>query len=202
MRADVNAAWDLAAHDISVVSYWLDAEPLSATAAGGSWLKAGNEDAVFATLGYPGGILLNLQSSWLSPCKVREITVVGEEGLLTFDDMSLSEPVRDPSQARSWRGRRPRVPRFLRFLPDGPGRGRDRGPEVRRPRAAQGGMRSLPRLQSSAARARSRGRSGLAVVRALEMIERALRANGREEPVAGRGPKPASRPPRRPWRSV
>jgi predicted dehydrogenase len=33
VRSDVNAAWDLAAHDLSIVSYWLDAEPLSATAA-------------------------------------------------------------------------------------------------------------------------------------------------------------------------
>src|SRR6185503_19944756 len=31
VRSDVNAAWDLAAHDISIVSYWLDAEPLCAT---------------------------------------------------------------------------------------------------------------------------------------------------------------------------
>jgi predicted dehydrogenase len=189
VRADVNAAWDLAAHDISVVSYWLDAEPLSATAAGGSWLKPGNEDAVFATLGYPGGILLNLQSSWLSPCKVRQITVVGEEGLLTFDDMSLSEPVRIHRKPARGAGDGPGYLDSFASFRTGPGEG-----EIEVPRFAgheplkaecdhfldciEGGQSPL-----------TGGRSGLAVVRALEMIERALRANGREEPVGRAGPE-------------
>ena len=45
-RVDVNAAWDLATHDISVANYWLDAEPVTASAVGGSWINPGIEDAV------------------------------------------------------------------------------------------------------------------------------------------------------------
>jgi predicted dehydrogenase len=94
IRMDVNAAWDLAAHDVAIVNDWLQATPSHAAAQGGSWINGGIEDAVFATLWYPGGVMAHLHVSWLSPRKVRDITVVGEKGMLTFDDMNLSEPLR------------------------------------------------------------------------------------------------------------
>ena len=94
IRVDVNAAWDLAAHDISIVNYWLSAAPTSVSAVGGRWINAGIEDAVVATLRYPNEVLVNLHVSWLNPRKARDITVVGERRMLTFDDMNLNEPLR------------------------------------------------------------------------------------------------------------
>src|SRR5262245_57399673 len=94
IRSDVNAAWDLAAHDVSIANYWLDAEPLTVSALGGTWINQGIEDAVFATLSYPQGVLVNLHASWVSPRKVRDITVVGEGRMLTLDDVNLHEPLR------------------------------------------------------------------------------------------------------------
>jgi predicted dehydrogenase len=94
VRVDVNSAWDLASHDISLANYWLEAEPISASAVGGAWINPGVEDAVFATLRYPGDIVVNLHASWLNPRKARDITVVGEQRMLTFDDVNLSEPLR------------------------------------------------------------------------------------------------------------
>ena len=41
VRVDVNAAWDLAAHDLSIANYWLNAEPLSVSASGGTWINQG-----------------------------------------------------------------------------------------------------------------------------------------------------------------
>ncbi len=94
IRVDVDAAWDLASHDISIANYWFGTVPRSASAVGGSWINDGIADAVFATLRYPNKVLVNLHVSWLSPRKVRTITVVGERLMLTFDDMDLSEPLR------------------------------------------------------------------------------------------------------------
>jgi predicted dehydrogenase len=90
----VNAAWDLASHDISIVNFWLGTEPIAASAVGGVYINSGLEDAVFATLRYPDDVLVNLHASWLNPRKAREITVVGDKQMLTFDDMNLNEPVR------------------------------------------------------------------------------------------------------------
>lgn len=94
IRVDVNAAFDLAAHDISLASYWLDAVPLSVTATGGSWINRGIEDAVFATLRYPNDVLVNLHASWLNPIKTRDIRIVGDKRMLTFDDVNTAEPLR------------------------------------------------------------------------------------------------------------
>lgn len=94
IRIDVDAAWDLAAHDISMASYWLDADPISVSAVGGSWINPGIADAVFATLRYESDVLVNLHASWLNPRKARDITLVGDKQMLTFDDVNLTEPIR------------------------------------------------------------------------------------------------------------
>jgi predicted dehydrogenase len=94
IRDDANAAWDLAAHDVSIANYWLKAEPVAVSAVGGRWINPGVEDAVFVTMRYPDNVLVNLHASWLSPRKVRDITVVGSRRMLTLDDMNLTEPVR------------------------------------------------------------------------------------------------------------
>jgi predicted dehydrogenase len=94
IRVDVNAAWDLASHDISIANYWLDSPPESVSAVGGTWVNSGLEDAVFATLRYPENVLVNLHVSWLNPRKARDITIVGEHKMITLDDLSLAEPIR------------------------------------------------------------------------------------------------------------
>lgn len=94
IRVDVNAAFDLAAHDISLANFWLDTDPLSVSATGGAWINSGIEDAVFATLRYPDDILVNLHASWLNPIKTRDIRVVGDKRMLTFDDVHQTEPLR------------------------------------------------------------------------------------------------------------
>ena len=94
IRVDVNAAFDLAAHDISLASYWLDALPVTVSATGGAWINEGIEDAIFATLRYPNDILVNLHASWLNPVKTRDIRIVGDKRMLTFDDVNPSEPLR------------------------------------------------------------------------------------------------------------
>ena len=94
IRLDVNAAWDLAAHDISIVDYWLGSGALTASAVGAAYINPGVQDVVFATLKYPNDVLVNLQASWLNPRKGRDITVVGDRQMLTFDDLNLAEPIR------------------------------------------------------------------------------------------------------------
>ncbi len=94
VRYDANALWDLAAHDISIFSYWVGENPQEVSARGGCYLNRGIEDVVYATLGYGGGVIAHVHASWLNPRKVREITVVGEKKMLVWNDMNLSEPIR------------------------------------------------------------------------------------------------------------
>ncbi|HWA08446.1 MAG TPA: Gfo/Idh/MocA family oxidoreductase [Opitutaceae bacterium] len=88
VRADVNALWNLAPHDISIFNFLLGAAPVAVTAQGADFLQPGIEDVVFATFEYPGGIRASLQVSWLDPQKVRKVTLVGSRRMVVYDDVA------------------------------------------------------------------------------------------------------------------
>ena len=93
IRQDVNAAMDLASHDLAIFGYLLGSLPESVSARGQAWFKPGVEDVVFASLHYPGQVLANIYVSWLDPRKVRRITVVGDAGMALFDDIDATAPL-------------------------------------------------------------------------------------------------------------
>ena len=183
IRVDVNAAWDLASHDISIANYWLDAEPVAASAVGGTWINDGIEDAVFATLRYPNGVLVNLHSSWLNPRKSRDIVVVGDHAMLTLDDMNLSEPLRIYDKGVTDETFRPGfVDTFASF------RASVREGSITIPKVSLGEpLRSECDHFLDCIRDGSRpvtgGPEAVAVVRALEAIERSVRNGGAEEQI-------------------
>lgn len=93
VRNDVNAAWDLASHDISIFNWLLEGEPVEVQAMGAAFLQPNIEDVVNITMRYPGNVLASIQCSWLDPKKVRQITIVGSKRMMTWDDLALSNPV-------------------------------------------------------------------------------------------------------------
>ena len=93
-RYDVNALWDLAPHDISIFNYLFDSRPVSVSARGQKCLKTSLEDLAFVTLEYPKDILVNIHVSWLDPRKVRQITIVGDQKMVVWDDLDSMGPVR------------------------------------------------------------------------------------------------------------
>jgi predicted dehydrogenase len=89
LRADENALWSLGAHDVSVVLYLADEEPVEVEAHGESYVRPGVEDVVFCFMRFPSGLTAHLHLSWLDPHKERRFTVVGSQKMATFDDMEL-----------------------------------------------------------------------------------------------------------------
>jgi predicted dehydrogenase len=94
IRQDVNALWDLAPHDISMILYLLDREPLQVVAQGESYLRDGTEDVVFLTLRLEDRVLANIHLSWLDPYKTRRLTIIGERRMIVFDDVAADEKLR------------------------------------------------------------------------------------------------------------
>src|SRR3954470_20925581 len=85
---------DLAPHDLSILLYWLD-EPVATVAASGrSVFQAGVPEAAFITLTFESGITANVQISWLSPRKIRDMTVVGSRRMVQYDDTGADEAIR------------------------------------------------------------------------------------------------------------
>ncbi|MCX5855683.1 MAG: Gfo/Idh/MocA family oxidoreductase [Deltaproteobacteria bacterium] len=89
IRSDVDALWNLAPHDISIIQYWLgNPTPLSVSRRGVDIIQNGIDDVVFMNILYPNKIMANIHVSWLDPNKVRSITVVGSKKMVVYDDMA------------------------------------------------------------------------------------------------------------------
>lgn len=89
IRSDVDALWNLAPHDISIIQYWLDnPEPSSVIRNGMDYVQNGVEDVVFMNIVYPNDVMANIHVSWLDPHKIRRMTVVGSKKMVVYDDIS------------------------------------------------------------------------------------------------------------------
>jgi predicted dehydrogenase len=89
VRSDVNAWWNLAPHDVSILLYLMDGElPVSVSATGVSYIQPGIEDVVFATLKWASGVTGHIHVSWLDPGKIRKMTLVGSRKMVVYDDVS------------------------------------------------------------------------------------------------------------------
>jgi UDP-2-acetamido-3-amino-2,3-dideoxy-glucuronate N-acetyltransferase len=86
-RADENALYSFAPHDVSLILSLLDDRlPESVRCVGGSWLKRGVADSTTTFLQFASGTLAQLYVSWLNPFKEQKLTVVGTHGMAVFDD--------------------------------------------------------------------------------------------------------------------
>jgi predicted dehydrogenase len=93
VRTNENALWSLGVHDLSVILYLLDEEPVDAVAHGRDFLTSGVEDVVFCYLRFPSGKIAHMHLSWLDPHKMRKLTVVGRDKMAVFDDMELERKI-------------------------------------------------------------------------------------------------------------
>jgi predicted dehydrogenase len=91
--SDINVAYDLATHDISIFNWLLGSEPEVVSATGASFVRSNIEDVAFVSMRYPGNVLTNIHVSWLDPKKVRQITVVGRRQMATWDDLQPTSPI-------------------------------------------------------------------------------------------------------------
>jgi predicted dehydrogenase len=89
IRSDVDALWNFAPHDISIIQYWLDdAEPISVVKRGIDYIQKSIDDVVFINILYPNKIMANIHVSWLDPHKVRSMTIVGSKKMVVYDDIA------------------------------------------------------------------------------------------------------------------
>ena len=89
IRSDIDALWNFAPHDISIIQYWLgNPEPVSVSRQGMAYMQDGIDDVVFLNLEYPGKIIANVHVSWLDPQKVRKMIIVGSRKMVVYDDIA------------------------------------------------------------------------------------------------------------------
>jgi predicted dehydrogenase len=93
-QRDLNVLWDLAPHDISILLFLLDEDPVSVSASGMKCAFNSIFDNVYVNLIFPNNILAHVHVSWIDPCKVRRVTVVGSQKMVVYNDMDNSEKIK------------------------------------------------------------------------------------------------------------
>jgi UDP-N-acetylglucosamine 3-dehydrogenase len=78
---DVGVTLDLATHDIDVMRYLADAEVEQVHAEMQRHIHSTHEDLVLGILRFSNGAIGMLDVNWLTPTKVRELSVTGEKGM-------------------------------------------------------------------------------------------------------------------------
>ena len=87
-RAVENALWSLGVHDVALFLDIVGEKPREIKVTGQQALQPGIEDDVYLHLSFPGGVFAHLHASWLWPEKRRRLTVIGEEGMLVYDEIA------------------------------------------------------------------------------------------------------------------
>jgi len=93
-QKDINVAWDLAPHDISIILHILDEFPTAVNCQGNDNVTKGIEDVTNMSLAFRNNRFATIQSSWLEPRKVREMTIVGTRRMILYDDVQTLEKIR------------------------------------------------------------------------------------------------------------
>lgn len=94
LQNDINVIWDLAPHDISIISYLLEKHPISVNAQGRSHYGKEHEEVAMTSLNYDNGTIAFLHTSWLDPNKIRKMVFVGSKKMLVYDDVSPNEKIK------------------------------------------------------------------------------------------------------------
>lgn len=93
-QRDINVAWDLAPHDISIVLHIMNEAPVSVNCNGSAHVTPGVEDVTMMFLGFSKSRSALIHSSWLDPRKIREMTIVGSKRMIVYDDVAPLEKIR------------------------------------------------------------------------------------------------------------
>ena len=178
-QQDSDALWDLAPHDLSIIHYILGETAHSISATGSNHILSGSADVAYANMSFSGGASAHLHVSWLDPCKVRRVTVVGSKAMVVFNDVAVSEKIRiyDKRFTYSSTG-----DHYFDFQ-SGYHHGNVVIPAIGTAEPLMRELEDFATAIRTGSPVRADGRSGLRVVQALEAASRSMTASGRVEPL-------------------
>src|SRR2546421_5761598 len=93
-RNDINVIWDLAPHDISILLYLLAQRPERIKVQAYAHVQSNIEDVAHLDLEFVDGMNAHIHVSWLHPCKIRRVTVIGDARMVVYDDTNPAEMIK------------------------------------------------------------------------------------------------------------
>ena len=94
IRRDVNALWDLAPHDVSIMLHLLGELPTGVRCSGLAYLNEHVHDVCSLMLDFGKRRIGISHVSWLDPRKKREMTVVGSKQMAVYNDLEPLEKIK------------------------------------------------------------------------------------------------------------
>ena len=91
---DVNVLWDLAVHDLSIMDFVLQQQPVAVSATGFAHVQGRPENIAYMTMFFDGSLIAHVNVNWLSPVKVRRTLLGGSRRMVVFDDLEASEKIK------------------------------------------------------------------------------------------------------------
>ena len=182
-QRDLNVVWDLAPHDISILLYLLESDPVLISAQGADCIFKGKHDIVYLNLEFANKVLAHVHISWLDPCKVRKITVVGSQKMVVYDDVENLEKIRIYDKGVE-------APPYTDTYGDFQCSYRYGDvviPNIRFVEPLRVECQHFIKCITDGSRPQSCGRTGLKVVRVLEAAERSLYYGGLPEAISWDG---------------
>ena len=93
-QRDINVLWDLAPHDLSIMDFLIDREPLMLSALGSCHIEKGIENIAYLVLLFPDEFIAHFHFNWLAPVKIRRTLIAGSSKMILYDDIEPTEKVR------------------------------------------------------------------------------------------------------------
>ncbi len=93
-RSDINVIWDLAPHDVSILLYLFGKTPERIKVQAHAHLQSHICDIAHLDLEFADGMTAHIHVSWLHPCKIRRVTVIGDARMVVYDDTNPAEMIK------------------------------------------------------------------------------------------------------------
>lgn len=174
-QPDVDVIWDLAPHDLSILSYVIGKKVVSVQASGSSHNPRGFADVAYLDLRFENGVNAHLHLSWLSPVKVRRMIFAGTQSSLIYDDLEMSEKIKvyDHGVTFDVSDIEARKQVLVNYR-----RGEMRAPALDNKEALQTELRDIATVLRGGNATVATGEEGLEIVRILEASQKSLSNDG------------------------
>ncbi len=104
-----NVLWSFAPHDISLFQFFIEDIPININSSGVDILQKNIHDTTITTLEYPNKVMAHVFVSWLHPFKEHRFVVVGDKGMIHFEDSTSKKPLIFYNKSIKYKNKTPQI---------------------------------------------------------------------------------------------
>jgi predicted dehydrogenase len=174
-QSDVNVIWDLAVHDLSIIQYLFEEDPVAVSATGSCHVAGSPENMAHITLFFESKCVAHVSVNWLSPIKVRQTFLGGSKKMILYDDVEPTEKIKVYDKGITLNAQPENAHRFR----IGYRAGDMWAPNISTKEALLSEVEHFVECVTTGASPISNGLSGLRVIEVLEAASRSIAEHGR-----------------------